>query len=140
MKNNELFNEMIDSIDENDATSSATAAVNTATRGIQDNILRRYFEVKKLDEQLEKINNIEEIQGIIGQLENLKESHDDDLENEISRKIKSAYLSSPKKSVPKSEQGRQSRIKDMMEKSEMYQQQSEIKNSVIDQSTELHGN
>ena len=39
VKNNELFNEMIDSIDENDATSSATAAVNTATRGIQDNIL-----------------------------------------------------------------------------------------------------
>lgn len=140
VENNELFKKMIDSIDDNDPISSATAAVNTATHGIQDNILDRTFRVHKLDDELEKVNDIEELQKIIGKLEYLKKLHDDDLENvESSRKkIKSAYLSSPIKSVPKSEQGRQSRIKDMMEKSEAYQQQNQIKNNVIDQSTELH--
>ena len=149
VENNELFKKMIHSIDDNDPTSSATAAVNTATRGIQDNILDRTFRVQELDEQLEKVklddelekvNNIEELQKIIGKLEYLKKLHDNDLENvEFSRKkLKSAYLSPSIKSVPKSEQGRQSRIKDMMEKSEMYQKQNQIKNNVIDQSTELH--
>ena len=142
MENNELFKKMIDSIDNNDPTSSATAVVNTATRGIQDNILHRAFRVQQLDDLLEKVNNIEELQIITRELENLKKFHDDDLENvEFSKKkkkIKSTYLSSPSRSMPKSKQGRQSRIKDMMEQSEMYQQQSEIKNSVIDQSTKLH--
>lgn len=140
VENNELFKKMIDSIDDNDPISSATAAVNTATHGIQDNILDRTFRVHKLDDELEKVNDIEELQKIIGKLESLKKKHDDDLENvEYSRKkIKSAYLSSPIKYVPKSEQGRQGRIKDMMEKSEAYQQQNQIKNNVIDQSTELN--
>lgn len=140
VENNELFKKMIDSIDDNDPTSSATAAVNTATRGIQDNILDRTFRVQKLDDKLEKVNNIKEVQKITRDLEKLKKFHDDDLKNvEVSRKkLKSAYLSSSIKSVPRSEQGKQSIFKDMMEKNEMYQHQNQIKNSVIDQSTELH--
>jgi len=74
LENNELFKKMIDSIDNNDPTSSATAVVNTATRGIQDNILHRAFRVQQLDDQLEKVNNIEELQKITRKLENLKNS------------------------------------------------------------------
>ena len=55
MENNELFKEMIDSIDDNDPISSATAAVNTATRGIQDNILHRYFEVNDIFDIFSKL-------------------------------------------------------------------------------------